>query len=680
MCLQLPKETLMCSPGPAMQVLETRMHQVEVARKEGPPDDGPGYQREHRRPAQALAQTSVRPSRLGVAVHFKGKKHEGYGNIPDDMVFKYPGVPCGGTSSLSMDDGFVDDETRHVLEEAKKADADLQASMPNSHTNQDDDVVFKYPGVPCGGTTSLSVDDTFIDGQTRHVLEEAKKAAAALQAKEAEKKAALAQSRIEAFDILRHEGVKGPEHPSVKKSAYQVPREKPDSHEVTVKDSEGTSSASAEQDRLRLKSLSEERAQRWPNTLSAQRSRKERARNEKAAAEESERVEVDRGEAEMRAESRRMQIERANKILFDETDRVKGFHSAMLVSDVVHENNALVGYKRQVDVLKKAQEAAFVEQQKQAQEMAEAAELRRFEVQRQKALQTRDMLLDQVEGVKTRIQSERRENKREGELIRQRAIEEEEESRAKELARMARSKQLMEDTKNANQALQGIRQKEKEKAREAELAVEAYARKKADMIAEREQREAEKRALKEADRKLVADRIENDFKSRMHLEEARLARDLGIAEQKSADDEMARQQYMLDSQASRDRCNREQLQKKKEAKARDVAEEMEVVKEWEGRLKALKVEEEQERRETFERNKGVASFQLRQAQIRARKKAEAKIQELQDAAQVQMSVREQEEIFQQYAAECIREYEAQNKPTKPMYIHLNKKESIDKMR
>lgn len=52
-------------------------------------------------------------------------------------------------------------------------------------------------------------------------------------------------------------------------------------------------------------------------------------------------TQIDRQEAELRAEQRRIQIERANKMLFDETDRVKGFHSKMLLSDVMKENEQL---------------------------------------------------------------------------------------------------------------------------------------------------------------------------------------------------------------------------------------------------------------------------------------------------------------------------------------------------
>jgi hypothetical protein len=81
-------------------------------------------------------------------------------------------------------------------------------------------------------------------------------------------------------------------------------------------------------------------------------------------------TQVDRQEAELIAEQRRLQIERANKILFDESDRAKGFHSTLQKSDTIQENELLLDYKKQIRVLQKAQEAAFVEQQRQALEVS----------------------------------------------------------------------------------------------------------------------------------------------------------------------------------------------------------------------------------------------------------------------------------------------------------------------
>jgi len=74
-------------------------------------------------------------------------------------------------------------------------------------------------------------------------------------------------------------------------------------------------------------------------------------------------------EAALQAENRRVQIERANKVLFDETDRVKTLHGKMLESDAIKENESMVAYKKQIAVLRKAQDAAFVEQQRQALEV-----------------------------------------------------------------------------------------------------------------------------------------------------------------------------------------------------------------------------------------------------------------------------------------------------------------------
>lgn len=68
----------------------------------------------------------------------------------------------------------------------------------------------------------------------------------------------------------------------------------------------------------------------------------------------------------MLEESRRQQIERANKMLFDDTDKVKAFHSRLLMSDVMKEREAQVAYKAQLAVLHKAQDKAFHEEQTKA--------------------------------------------------------------------------------------------------------------------------------------------------------------------------------------------------------------------------------------------------------------------------------------------------------------------------
>ena len=74
-------------------------------------------------------------------------------------------------------------------------------------------------------------------------------------------------------------------------------------------------------------------------------------------------VQIDEQDAEEKAELRRKQIEAANKMLYNDTDRPKKLHSKMLLSDVMHERVAQMGYAQQIKALKHSQDTAFLVQQ-----------------------------------------------------------------------------------------------------------------------------------------------------------------------------------------------------------------------------------------------------------------------------------------------------------------------------
>ena len=90
-----------------------------------------------------------------------------------------------------------------------------------------------------------------------------------------------------------------------------------------------------QQDKARLHALSNARKSKWPNTLEANRERKERGRQDKLDVEEALRKEIDAEEESLMVEKRRLAIERANKMLYDSTDRVKSLHSKLLLADVM---------------------------------------------------------------------------------------------------------------------------------------------------------------------------------------------------------------------------------------------------------------------------------------------------------------------------------------------------------
>lgn len=85
---------------------------------------------------------------------------------------------------------------------------------------------------------------------------------------------------------------------------------------------------------------------------------------------------------------------------------------------------------------------------------AEAAELKKFEETKRRALDQKAVQTQQLEELKGRILAERAESKREGELLRARAVQEAEDMKAKERARVEKARQLNADTKEANKTLQ----------------------------------------------------------------------------------------------------------------------------------------------------------------------------------------------------------------------------------
>jgi len=103
-----------------------------------------------------------------------------------------------------------------------------------------------------------------------------------------------------------------------------------------------------------LKKLSEDKKAKWPNTLEALRLKKESFLAEKAQREEEARQEIDRQEAEIRRTTRLELIKRANDLMYDQTDKMKGLKSQKAYADVVYDR------LKQVEEKKIAKEAERV--------------------------------------------------------------------------------------------------------------------------------------------------------------------------------------------------------------------------------------------------------------------------------------------------------------------------------
>ncbi|TRY92810.1 hypothetical protein DNTS_024876 [Danionella cerebrum] len=103
--------------------------------------------------------------------------------------------------------------------------------------------------------------------------------------------------------------------------------------------------AVAEQ-REALHMRSKELVKHWSNTIAGQRQKKLEAKKIRDAIEEEERKRIDLEEAEYQAQVRKEAIEKAKTQQYYQTDRVKGFHSALLLAEVLKEREAQIELKR----------------------------------------------------------------------------------------------------------------------------------------------------------------------------------------------------------------------------------------------------------------------------------------------------------------------------------------------
>jgi hypothetical protein len=149
----------------------------------------------------------------------------------------------------------------------------------------------------------------------------------------------------------------------------------------------------------------------------AQRRKKEHWKVERFAQEERERVVVDRAEAELQRKTRIDAIKRANYILYEQTDKMKGLRSAQLYSDVLED--------RHEQLFEKAVKAKWTDdvggdyyhEMMQQMAAAEAKELLKDQARQAAVDKNAALQQGQLKDLRARYMSRLVQEKREGELV-----------------------------------------------------------------------------------------------------------------------------------------------------------------------------------------------------------------------------------------------------------------------
>lgn len=95
-----------------------------------------------------------------------------------------------------------------------------------------------------------------------------------------------------------------------------------------------------------LKQQSKDLVKNWSNTIAGQRLKKLEARKIREAKEEEEKIQIDIEEAKFQAARRKEAIEQAKTLQYYQTDRVKGFHGALMLTEVLKEREEQIKLKK----------------------------------------------------------------------------------------------------------------------------------------------------------------------------------------------------------------------------------------------------------------------------------------------------------------------------------------------
>jgi hypothetical protein len=281
-----------------------------------------------------------------------------------------------------------------------------------------------------------------------------------------------------------------------------------------------------EEDRNRLKATCDDRMQNWSNTVLALRKKKEQDKYEKFEREELERRRIDQEEAEYQAGVKKTVMDKAKRELFERNDKVKTLHSKMLLCDVIQER----GLQTEIKKHKQGMEAE-IKREHHEDILRQCEEYDRKEEEKIKAMQAKrehqqEVLKHQHEVFKEKHIVRLMEDRIEGDIIKQKAKEQEIRAMHEEAERRNKIKRAQEETHKGNLLLQEIRRKEKEKELEEENKIKQYYIDREAKEKKRKEEQDKKTAEKQRIRQMMIDKAVSELQKKVDKENERLKKDI----------------------------------------------------------------------------------------------------------------------------------------------------------
>ncbi|XP_030065563.1 cilia- and flagella- associated protein 210 [Microcaecilia unicolor] len=254
----------------------------------------------------------------------------------------------------------------------------------------------------------------------------------------------------------------------------------------------------------------------WTNTITGQRQKRLTAKKLREEREQEEKQRIDLEEAKYQAEKRREAIENAQLKQYYMTDRVKNFHSGLLLTQVMKEREAQIELKKKMELIYKKKE------QKPEEGLLKE---RRTEHERFLARKAEyDDLLEQIEQHMYLKKLDKLEDKKEGEEIQRLTRLYEQEMQQKYEKNLEEKMEQMKAYHAYVADRDLLRAVEKQNIEEADEKIHLFVKAKQNLSKLRKEKEMEKQRKAEAHRKRISDFLCEQIKEKHENEDERIAR------------------------------------------------------------------------------------------------------------------------------------------------------------
>ncbi|CAL8089302.1 unnamed protein product [Calicophoron daubneyi] len=434
---------------------------------------------------------------------------------------------------------------------------------------------------------------------------------------------------------------------------------------------EAIKEAEREKKRLELekmKSTSKEMVKNWTNTFLGARQKKLDERKKRLAKEEEAKIAIDLEEAKYQAERRKAAIEEAKLKLYYQTDRVKSFHTALNLTEVLKERDAQLEFKELCKQLSACKDQKYVEQWKKELEEATLNDQKKAEERRQKNLENVKDIKEQIREHEEIRKKEEEEKILEGEKIRRVAIADQlERERLEQLYKEQTGGllKMYQDQIEGNKRMKEI-ERIKEEEEEEDCRIFAAAKKKMTKLRILREQELFKEREKQINR--IQEFLSSQMKAQKDDEDDRIRRAVEERDraEKEAEEEKAKKR--AETLASIEAYRLEQIQLRRKQLEDEKQAELDEVRK---RVAAERVISEYEAACWEAKNKEIRALSNEYLEIQ-RQHEEAKKREREGDAKLagegNRLAQLEENIFQEYARKVIDHCKAHGRNVYPLEV------------